>query len=313
MSGYILYLSVFVGAVLLFELVAVTISASRERAGAINRRLKLMQTMPRGDQVLSMLRQERSTEGPAALRWARRLYVQSGMTIGPLQLFAFTGAAGFVLATATGFLSGNSIYAGSIFVAAVVGAPLLILKRMRGNRVTTFSRQLPNAIDIIVRSLRAGHPMTTAIAMVGREMRDPIGTEFGMLSDELTYGLQFDDAMRNLVERVGADDLRLVATTLNVQRSTGGNLAEILQNLSVVIRQRFQMRAKIRAISAEGRITAYIMSAFPILIYLVLTLIRPSYYDAFWESPIAGTVVSVCVFLLVVGDIIIFRMVNFDF
>src|SRR5262249_45851423 len=111
MSGYILYLSVFVGAVLLFELVAVSISASRERSGAINRRLKLIQTLPRGDEVLNVLREERNTEGPAALRSLRRLYVQSGMMIGALQFAAFAGAGGFVLAAATGLITGNSLYA----------------------------------------------------------------------------------------------------------------------------------------------------------------------------------------------------------
>src|SRR5262249_1379767 len=274
---------------------------------------RLRQALGRGDEVLNVLREERNTEGPAALRSLRRLYVQSGIMIGALQFGAFAGAGGFVLAAATGLITGNSLYAAAAFVAGAGGVPLLILKRMRARRISTFARQLPNALDVIVRSLRAGHPLPTAIAMVGREMRDPIGSEFGMLSDELTYGLQLDEAMLHLFERVGAEDLRLVGTTLSVQRSTGGNLAEILQNLAAVIRQRFQMRAKIRALSAEGRLTAYVMTAFPFVVYVILNLIQPTYYDALWNSPIRDTVIGVCLSLIIVGDIIMFRMVNFDF
>jgi len=312
-SDYVLYFSVFVGAVLLFELAAVALSARRQRKGAINRRLKLMQTLEHGDQVLSVLRQERSVGNRLLLRWARTLFVQSGMTIKPLQLLTFAAGVAFVLAGATEVMTDKSAYALAVFAAAALGLPLLVLKRMRAKRIDAFSRQLPNALDIIVRSLRAGHPLATSIALVGRETPDPIGSEFGMLSDELTYGLELEEAVRHLHERVGAPDLGLLATTLNVQRSTGGNLVEILANLSAVIRERFKMRAKIRALSAEGRITAYMMTAFPFIMYFGLTLIRPTYYDAFWQAPFAGEVVAVCAILLVVGDYIIFRMVNFDF
>ena len=124
--------------------------------------------------------------------------------------------------------------------------PLLALHVLRGRRQKKFGAQFPDAIDIIVRSLRAGHPVPIAITMVAREMADPIGTEFGIVVDEITYGADLETAMRNLYFRVGQDDLPLFVTAVAIQGSTGGNLGEILENLSAVIRERFKMRRKIR-------------------------------------------------------------------
>jgi tight adherence protein B len=149
---------------------------------------------------------------------------------------------------------------------------------MRGRRHKKFGAQFPDGIDIIVRSLRAGHPVPVAVQMVGREMPDPIGSEFGMVSDEITYGADLETAMRNLYFRVGQDDLPLFVTAVAIQGSTGGNLSEILGNLSAVIRQRFKMRRKIKALAAEGRFSAFILSGLPIAMFLVLQLMAPDFY-----------------------------------
>ena len=135
---------------------------------------------------------------------------------------------------------------------------------MRKRATKAFGAQLPEAIDVMVRSLRAGHPVPVAIAMVAREMPDPIGSEFGIVADEMTYGTDLETAMRNLYFRVGQEDLPLFVTAVAIQGSTGGNLGEILENLSRVIRQRFKMRRKIRALAAEGQILALILSSLPI-------------------------------------------------
>ena len=137
--------------------------------------------------------------------------------------------------------------------------PLLILKIMRSRRQKAFGAQFPDALDIIVRSLRSGHPVPVAISMVAREMPDPIGSEFGIVADEITYGADLETGMRNLYFRIGQEDLPLFVTAVAIQSSTGGNLSEILQNLSAVIRQRFKMRRKIRALAAEGRASALIL------------------------------------------------------
>ena len=138
-------------------------------------------------------------------------------------------------------IRGSTLEAGAWMLVACL-APYVGLRILRGRRQKRFGMQFPDAIDIIVRSLRAGHPVPIAITMVGREMPDPIGTEFGIAADEVTYGADLESAMRNLYFRVGQDDLPLFVTAVAIQGTTGGNLGEILQNLSTVIRQRFKMR-----------------------------------------------------------------------
>ena len=163
--------------------------------------------------------------------------------------------------------------------AAVPGAALL-----RRRRQKAFGAQFPDALDIIVRSLRAGHPVPIAISMVAREMPDPIGSEFGIVADEITYGADLESGMRNLYFRVGQDDLPLFVTAVAIQGTTGGNLGEILQNLSTVIRQRFKMRRKIRALAAEARASALILSSLPIGIFVVIQIVTPDFYASVWDE-----------------------------
>ncbi|MDN3720586.1 type II secretion system F family protein [Roseibium salinum] len=165
----------------------------------------------------------------------------------------------------------------------------------------------------MTRSLAAGHPLPTSIALVAREMPDPIGSEFGMLSDELTYGTDITDSMRNMVERVGADDLKLVAISMTVQRGTGGNLGEILSNLSDVLRHRQLIKAKIKSLSAEGRMTSWIMLAFPFFLYLMISTLAPGYFDPIWDSGYGNIVIMVGLVIMAVGMLILRKLVNFDF
>ena len=143
---------------------------------------------------------------------------------------------------------------------------------------------------MIVRSLRAGHPTPIALTMVAREMPDPVGSEFGIVVDEITYGADLETALRNLNVRVGQDDLPLFVTAVAIQGSTGGNLGEILQNLSSVIRMRFKMRRKIRALAAEGRASALILSSLPFAIFIIMQVVAPNFYASVWEIPLTKQV-----------------------
>jgi tight adherence protein B len=162
-----------------------------------------------------------------------------------------------------------------------------------------------------VRSLRAGHPVPIAVSMVAREMQDPIGTEFGLVADEITYGADLETAMRSLYSRVGQDDLPLFVTAIAIQGSTGGNLGEILQNLSGVIRQRFKMRRKVKALAAEGRASAMILSSLPILMFLVVQISAPDFYGSVWQYEITKTVLGIAICWMLVGNLIMFKLVNF--
>ena len=146
---------------------------------------------------------------------------------------------------------------------------------------------------MIVRSLRAGHPVPIAISMVAREMRDPIGSEFGIVVDEITYGADLESALRSLYFRIGQDDLPLFVTAVAIQGSTGGNLGEILENLSGVIRQRFKMRRKIRALAAEGRASAIILSSLPIAMFLIIQIVAPDFYASVWNESVTKTALAV--------------------
>ncbi len=147
--------------------------------------------------------------------------------------------------------------------------------------------------------------------MVGQEIKDPIGSEFGIVSDEITYGADLETAMRNLYGRVGSDDLPLFVTAVAIQSSTGGNLGEILQNLSNVIRQRFKMRRKIKALASEGRASAIILTSLPIGVFLVIQFISPQFYAAVWDQPLTKELLGGALVWMGLGDLIMHRMVNF--
>jgi tight adherence protein B len=151
------------------------------------------------------------------------------------------------------------------------------------------------------------------MALVAREMPDPIGTEFGIVSDEITFGLSLEQAARKLSERVGFEGLHLLSVSLSIQSKTGGNLTEILANLSKVLRERQRLRMKIRSLSAEGRMSAIMISLFPVVMFGILLLIAPSYYGDVWQDPIITPVFTVFAAWALLGDFIMYRMVNFDF
>ena len=162
-----------------------------------------------------------------------------------------------------------------------------------------------------MRSLRAGHPVPIAITMVAREMADPVGSEFGTVADEITYGADLETAMRNLYFRIGQDDLPLFVTAVAIQSSTGGNLGEILENLSAVIRQRFKMRRKIKALASEGRASAMILSSLPIVMFLVIQVITPEFYASVWHEDLTKIGLGAAGTWMLIGNFIMFKMVNF--
>jgi tight adherence protein B len=147
--------------------------------------------------------------------------------------------------------------------------------------------------------------------MVAREMRDPIGTEFGIVVDEITYGADLESALRSLYFRIGQDDLPLFVTAVAIQGSTGGNLGEILENLSGVIRQRFKMRRKIRALAAEGRASAIILSSLPIAMFLIIQVVAPDFYAGVWNESMTKTALAVAGCWMGIGNLIMYRLVNF--
>ncbi|TPI45320.1 type II secretion system F family protein [Mesorhizobium sp. B3-1-7] len=315
---YFVYVLAAASVILAAEALYVTYVKGRDRTGTINRRLKRLEDEAPAEKTLQGLLRERGlTEsgdyifGAVALN---RLYTQSGITGNPLTFAAIFILAGLIVALLLKLLAGASLLpalASFAFVGFVL--PLLFLRRARNKRILKFARQLPDALDMIVRSLRAGHPASVAIGLVGREMPDPLGTEFGIVADEVTFGLSIEQAARKLSERVGFEGLHLLSVSLSIQSKTGGNLTDILANLSKVLRERQKLRLKIRALSAEGRFSAWVISLFPIVMFAILALVAPSYYGKVWGNPLIFPVFTIFGVWALLGDLIMYRMVNFDF
>ena len=232
-SIYLFYILIGLSAAMFAEGVYLLVYNNASYRKNINRRLKVMSDKSDRESVLVQLRRERGLTSSGEYRLPivslNRLLLQSGLTMGFGRLILVIVVAATAAFTGVFIFKGSVLYA---FLAALfcgVVMPPFVLKYMRSRRQKKFSVQFPDGIDIIVRSLRAGHPVPIAISMVSKEMTDPIGTEFGIVSDELTYGSDLEMAMRNLFYRIGTDDLPLFVTAVAIQRSTGGNLGEILR------------------------------------------------------------------------------------
>jgi tight adherence protein B len=314
-SIYLVYALVAASAALFVEGVYLLCFSNSSYRKNINRRLKLTNDKASRENTLVALRRERGLTAGGDYRLPvialNRLVLQSGLTLGFTKLGLLVAAGGvvaFILTMVWRADVGQALLAGGACLTLV---PYLVLRFLRGRRQKRFSAQFPDALDIIVRSLRAGHPVPIAISMVAREMADPIGTEFGIVSDEITYGADLETAMRNLYFRIGSDDLPLFVTAVAIQGSTGGNLGEILENLSAVIRLRFKMRRKIRALAAEGRASAMILSALPIGMFLVIQVVTPDFYASVWHEDMTKIALAMAGSWMLLGNFIMFRMVNF--
>jgi tight adherence protein B len=312
---YLLYVLVAASAGLSAEGIYLLCFSAGSYRKNINRRLNLMKNQPDREGILIQLRKERGLTASGgyslSLSGLNQLLLQSGLTIrfGRLAVFVAIGA---VVAFLGGLIFRNSLVE-AVLLALFCGLvlPYLTLRILRGRRRKRFGAQFPDGLDIIVRSLRAGHPVPVAIGMVAREMADPIGTEFGLVADEITYGADIETALRNLYFRIGQDDLPLFVTAVAIQGSTGGNLGEILQNLSSVIRERFKMRRKIRALASEGRASALILSSLPIGMFAIIQVVAPDFYASVWHEDMTKQALGLAGAWMGVGNFIMYRMVNF--
>ena len=312
---YLIWLLVGVSAVLTFEAVYLLFFKTASYRSQINRRLMLAKDNSDRESVLIAWRRERglTDTGGYLLKFValNRLVVQSGVTIGLTRLLVIIGIAGVAIFAAIVLLRGSVVDGALAGAVSAMALPYLVLRILRARRQKKFGSQFPDALDTIVRSLRSGHPVPTAIAMVGREMPDPVGGEFGVVTDEIAYGADLESAMRNLDGRIGSEDLPLFVAAVGIQSATGGNLAEILDNLSGVIRQRFKMRRKIRALAAEGRASAMILSALPIGLFIIVQITTPDFYASVWHENLTKLLLGGAVGWMLIGNMIMFKMVNF--
>ena len=191
--------------------------------------------------------------------------------------------------------------------------PYLYVKRARKKRVDKFEEQFPEAIDLVARALRAGHALPTGLGMVADELKAPVGTEFRILYDEQNFGLTLPDAMKNFARRIPVLDARFFVTAVLTQRETGGNLAEVLDNLAAVIRDRFKIRRQVRVLSAHGRITGWVLSCLPPVLALATLIINPKHLATLTTDVLGQQMLVAAVVLQVLGTLAIRKLVQIEY
>ncbi|MBP1685312.1 MAG: Flp pilus assembly protein TadB [Deltaproteobacteria bacterium] len=191
--------------------------------------------------------------------------------------------------------------------------PFFRLRRAREKRTRKFEELFPEAIDLIARSLRAGHAFTTGLAMVADEVPDPVGKEFRLLYDQQNYGMPIPDALRTFGERIPLLDAKFFVTAVLTQRDAGGNLSEVLDNLSSVIRDRFKVKREVRARSAHGRLTGWILALLPPSLALALYLVSPEWMGSLVKDPLGVRMVIAAIAFQVIGTLIIRKIVDIEY
>lgn len=312
---HLIYFGAALTGILVAEAVYLLLAGRGEKRVAINRRMHLQEKKLTQQQVLVQLRKERGVEGGRlfSLDGLRRLRTQSGLVMPMPKFLAFTSAASLGLMLGLSWLGLPLRVAVLAWPAACLVVPVMTLRFMRSRRHKLFGIQLPEALELITRSLKAGHPVPVAIAMVAREMPDPIGTEFGLVADEVTYGSDLVTALHAMYQRVGHEDLPLFVTAVSIQASSGGNLREILDGLSAVIRERGKLKRKVRSISTEGRMSAYILTAVPALLGAGIMVLMPEFYSDVWEEPLTWYLLGGSIAWLMLGNFMMFKMASFKF
>jgi len=228
--------------------------------------------------------------------------------LAPVLIFVIVALLMLVLGLGLGF--GQVVMVGTFAVALGFFLPLVYIQ-FRANRTRRkMEQQFPVALDVFVRGLRAGHPIASALDLLTVEMPDPIGSQFGVVVDEVTYGAELRDALQAMAERWDLDDMRMFVVSLSVQSETGGNLAEILDNLSKVIRERHAMMMKVRALSSEGRMTALMLTILPVFSFTLLFLVNSKFYLDVADDPFFLPGFVTLILMYVIGFITIRKMVD---
>jgi tight adherence protein B len=284
------------------------VSSHGAAAQRVARRLQLMSGAPgRSSERISILKQRRFSRNEAADRLLRRiafvhrldqLLIQSGTKWTVEYFLMWTG-----LALLAGILLGvhwpAPLRVGVSIVFALV--PLMRVRRARAHRLTHIEEQLPEAADFIARALRAGHSFTNVLQIVGNELSEPLSGEFRIAREEINYGVPMNEALHNMAARIPLTDLRYLIIAVLIQRETGGNLAEILGNISHIIRGRLKLAAQVRVLSAEGRMSAWILGLLPFTVAGVMVVLNPEYIKMLWTDPTGMRLLWCALVMIVVG------------
>jgi tight adherence protein B len=302
----LIYLSIFGAVLLLIQgIYLMVFGKSIEHSSKLNRRLDLIEKGRGKKDVMEQLRKERSTH---SRKYSIPIYGliqerarKGNIAFSPntliLLMFALS-VFSFVMLTLASDTEVSARIALSILFG--FGGVFFWISSKAKKRVNAIEEQLPEAIDLMVRSLRVGHPFVAALSIASEEVADPLGSELGLIADEVSYGRDAGEAIADFGERVDLQDLRFLAVAVSIQSKSGGNLAEILDGLSKVVRSRFKLFRRVRAITAEAKWSGMFLSVFPIAAMIMIQAIKPDYYDDVKETALyMPLAVVVCIFLIV--------------
>jgi tight adherence protein B len=281
----------------------VTVTSTKS-AGALRREEVALSSIPVINQTL---RATTMVSGPL-----RRQLDRSGLelTVGTLVLLCLCAGIGGYLVIV---FASHLVLAGVVVGLFCAYIPLWFVGFMGKRRLGKFEEQIPEAIELLSRSLRAGHAFTTGMSMVAEEMPEPVGTEFRLAYDRQNFGMPMPEALRSLGERVPLLDARFFVTAVLTQREAGGNLSEVLDNLASVIRERFKVKRQVRVITAHARITGWVLSLLPPSLGVILTLLSPKHMSLLWTDPTGIKMVVVALILQVVGTLVIRKLVDVEY
>ena len=272
------------------------------------------------DQLVDLRKQELLSAIPWINRQLLKIELAPRLRIMLYQADLKWTAGGLLLMSGVAFIAawylinlrtGNTIL--SLILGLVVGgSPYAFVQFKRGRRFKKFESELPDALDLLVGALRVGHSLNSALSLVAKECPEPLSTEFRICFDEQNYGLELRTAMDNLVTRVPLQDLKIVATAVLIQKESGGNLAEVLEKTSHVIRERFRLKRQIATHTAQGRLTGLILTLLPVILGFLLYMVNPKTMSLLWTRDIGVKLMYVAAGMIVVGGLIIRKIVNMD-
>ncbi|ARU00015.1 type II secretion system F family protein [Yoonia vestfoldensis] len=312
----IIYVLIFIAVLALVQgAYLVIFGKSISMDGKVNRRLEMLDKGGNREQVLDQLRKEmtqhmKSQSIPLYSLLATKAQ-KANIAFSPAQIIMMMGAvsiAAFILLTL--FAEVATAVRALISLLMGVGGVYLWISRKATQRMNMISEQLPDAVELMVRSLRVGHPFSTAISIVAKEVPDPLGTEIGIIADETAYGRDMGETLKAMAERLDNQDLRFLAVAVTIQQSSGGNLVEILDGLAKVIRARFRLFRRVNAITAEAKWSGNLLSGFPILALIGINIVQPNYFDDVMESPMFIPACFVVAAFLVLNLIVMRGLTN---
>lgn len=283
----------------------------------LHRRLRFFATAGPGDEAIDIVKKRTLSQIPwlnemllkaSFIPRLERLHVQAA-TPQPLGVYVILSALLFCSGILFAVMMRKSIIVMTFPSILLATVPFFYLTRRRKKRMEKFERQLPEALELISRALKAGHAFTGGLRMVAEEFGDPVGAEFGKTLDEINFGMAVPEALTNLTQRVDCEDLRFFAVAVIVQRETGGNLSEILEGLSRLIRERFKFQGRVRILSAEGRMSAMVLIAMPFAFIGIVSILNPDYINVLFTDPIGTVLIVASLIMMALGSLVIKKLV----